>query len=352
MNTSPHHINGNVEVFGLLSDGKVVERVRIKGGGLVASILTWGAVVQDLRLTDHAYPLVLGLNDLDSYVNHSPYYGAIAGRCINRIRDGHFSLDGHTYEVDRNFRGKNHLHCLHGGAQGMGKGVWQRVDRGADFVTLEYHALDGEMGFPGNLDVTCTYSVRDNGHLVVDLSAETSRPTLCNLGHHSYFNLDDGGSSQVFDHKLQIDADHYLPTDEETIPTGELQAVSGTPFDFRQIRTLGHRNPGQESRLRYDHNFCLGSERGPVRQVACAEGSRSGVVMEVWTSETGLQFFDGIAVPPQQMGLDGITYGPHTGFCLEAQAWPNAINQQNFPEVILRPDERYHQVTEYRFHIL
>src|SRR5690606_7234034 len=191
------------EAFGATEDGETVERHTIEGGGLTAAVLSWGAVLQNLRMAGHDAPLVLGFDRFEDYPAHSPYFGAIVGRYANRIGDGRFTIDGERFEVDRNFLGK---HLLHGGSQGFGRRNWRVTERGSDFVTLSLYDPDGMMGFPGALEATCTYRVRMPATLSVELTAECSRPTLCNLSHHSYFNLDNGGSGDVLDHRLMLPA--------------------------------------------------------------------------------------------------------------------------------------------------
>lgn len=331
------------EAFGETPDGEVVRRVKIVGGGLTAHLISWGAVVQDLRLDGHAPPLVLGFDQFRDYPLYSSYFGAVAGRCANRIADASFALDGRRYRLDRNFLGK---HQLHGGAKGFGKRVWTFVDQGTDFAALELVSVDGDMGYPGRLTARCTYRAAADGAVSVELGAETDAPTLCNLAHHSYFNLDDGGATPVLDHQLEIEAESYLPVDDELIPTGEVRPVAGTDFDFRSMRPIRWVRDGQ---VVYDHNFCLSAERVALRTVARAEGARSGVRLEVRTTEPGVQFYAGHKLATPVPGLGGIAYGPHSGFCLEPQVWPDAANRPDFPSAVLRPGERYRQVTEYRF---
>jgi len=327
--------------FGQTADGELVEKLTISGGGLTASVISWGAALQDLRLEGHPPPLVLGFEGFDDYAAHSPHFGAIAGRYANRIRQGRFAIDGERFQADTNFLGR---HLLHGGSAGTGKRVWTVEDHGTDFVRLGYLAGDGEMGFPGALALTCTYRTLDGGRLAIELTGETDAPTLCNLAHHSYFNLDDGGRSPVLDHRLQISADAWLPVDDELIPTGRVVPVEGTPFDFRQPRRIG--DGGAQS---YDHNFCLSAGRVPLRRVARLEAARSGLAMETWTTEPGIQFYDGARVARDVPGLGGVSYGAHAGLCLEPQIWPDSPNRPYFPQAVLRPGETYRQVTEYRF---
>ena len=334
----------DAEPFGWMPDGQEVRRVTIQGGGLTAKIINWGAVIQDLRLVGHTDPLVLGFEDFRFYPVHSPHFGAMVGRFANRIAHGRFTIDGKAYQADLNFLGK---HTLHGGAGGIGRQLWTLKEAGPDFVTLTYRARDGEMGFPGNLDISCTYRAMPAGRLVIELSAATDAPTLCNLAHHSYFNLDDGGRSDVLGHSVQIEAGAYLPVDEELIPTGDIVPVEGTDFDFRNPRRI--RNADGALHTPYDLNFCVSDARGPLRRVATVRGARSAVEMEVWTTEPGVQFYDGVGVARDVPGLEGISYGAHGGLCLEPQIWPDAPNRPNFPQAILRPDTPYAQMTEYRF---
>lgn len=332
------------EIFGKTSDGETVESLSISGGGLTASVINWGAVIQDLRLEGHDAPLVLGFDRFEDYPAHSPYFGAIAGRYANRIRAGRFSIDGRGYQVDTNFLGK---HLLHGGAKGIGKRVWSIAEASDNSVLLALRDPDGAMGFPGNLDISCRYSLERDGRLVVEMAAETDFPTLCNLAHHSYFNLDDGGKGDCLDHRVAIAADAYLPVDGELIPTGDVLAVAGTAFDFREIRPIRMDSGGDI--LAYDHNFCLSAARRGLAFAARVEAADSGVSMEVWTTEPGLQFYSGANVARQVSGLGGRKYGPFAGFAMEPQVWPDAPNHRHFPQAVLRPGETYSQTSEYRF---
>jgi aldose 1-epimerase len=337
-------MGGAGEIFGTAADGSAVHRIRIRGGGLSAAVLTYGGVIQDLRLDGHDAPLVLGFDKFENYLAHSPYFGAVPGRCANRIANGRFTIDGARYQADRNFLGK---HTLHGGAAGTGKRLWRLGEHGGDFVTLHLTDPDGWMGFPGRLDVSCTYRLKAPGTLHVEFVATTDAPTLCNFAQHSYFNLDDGGAGDVLAHRLILNAGAYLPVDDELIPTGVVQPVAGTPFDFRQARPIRR----QSDRIDYDHNFCLGAQRGPLRQAAWAQGARSGVEMECWTTEPGIQFYAGHKAAREVPGLGGRMYKANAGFCLESQIWPDACNRSYFPSALLRPGETSRQATEYRFRL-
>lgn len=334
------------EAFGTTRAGDSVRRFTIRGGGLTANIIGWGAAIQDLRLAEHNAPLVLGYDRLESYEKDTAYFGAVVGRYANRIRDGRFTLAGQRHQGDRNFLGK---HMLHGGANGFARRPWSVSLHGRDFVTLTLHDPDGSMGFPGALEVTCTYRLKIPGTLTVEFSATAEEPTLCNLSQHSYFNLDDGGAGDVLDHRLMLNAGAYLPVDNEMVPTGEVMPVENTPFDFRQARPL--RMEVEGGQLPYDQNFCLSSSRGALRQAAWVQGSVSGIEMEVWTTEPGLQLYTAQYVVPAGPGLGGIGYRPFAGLCLEPQIWPDAPNRPYFPQATLLPGEKYHHVTEYRFRL-
>lgn len=332
------------EPFGVTEKGEPVDAVVISNAQLRARILTYGAIVQDLRLYGHGAPLVLGFETLDHYLHHSLYFGAIVGRYANRIAGGKFILDGERFETDANDNGNT----LHGGADGLHRRVWRVAAQGADFVSLQIDDPSGAMGFPGTLSITCTYRIAPPATLSVDLTATTDRATLCNLAAHGYFNLDSGGDSAIFDHRMQIAAQAYTPVDAQCVPTGAVLPVKGTRFDFVLPRTI-RREAGEDGR--YDHNFCLAAARGPLKQAAWVQGGRSGVEMEVWTTEPGLQLFTGDFEPRAVPGLDGIRYRRNAGFCLEPQVWPDSPNRPYFPQAVLRPGERYQQTSEYRFRL-
>jgi len=326
-----------MEEFGQMPNDDPVHRVCLNGGGLTANLLTYGCVLQDLRLQGHAAPLVLGFDRFEHYLTRSPYFGAMAGRCANRIRDGHLELDGKTFQLDRNFLGK---HTLHGGSNSTGKQLWRFVDVQPDCATLAITLEAGEMGFPGQLDAQVTFTLLTGGILDIRMGATTGETTLCNLAHHSYFILDNGAN--ISGHQLQIAAEHYLPVDAELIPTGEVAKVSGTRFDFQTPR------PVSQSNL-LDHNFCLSDQREPLRPVAWFSSPLSGVTMECRTTEPGLQVYNGAKVDIQIPGLDGAPMGPCAGLAMEPQIWPDANHHPHFPQAVLRPDEPYDQHTQFVF---
>lgn len=323
-----------------MPDDNPVERISISAGGLSANILTYGSVLQDLRLQGHTPALVLGFDSFDSYLTHSPYFGATAGRCANRIRDGHLPLGGETFQLDQNFLGQHHLH---GGAKGIGKRIWTIDETGEYFVSLSIELSDGEMGYPGNMRIALTYRLLQGGVLDITFSAETDKVTLCNLAHHSYFNLD--GTASIADHLLEVDADHFNPVDDDMIPTGEIRHLDGHIFDFRQSRTIGQIS---EAAI-LDHNFCISTIRSPIKKVANLKSPLSGVAMEIRTTEPGLQVYDGAKINIPLPGLDGTSMGPHAGIALEPQVWPDAVHHPDFPQAVLRPGETYQQHTQYAF---
>ena len=336
-------MSGEMETFGTF-EGTPVRRVSITDGTLTANVIEWGAVVQDLRLAGHDAPLVLGFETFDPYPAESPYFGAIAGRVANRIRNASAPLDGRTIEVDANVRG---VHHLHGGSKGLGKRVWSIVERDADRATLEIVSPDGEMGYPGRLVARCTYRVAD-GALHVELSAETDAPTWVNLAHHSYFNLHDGGRTPVLDHALRLDADRYLETDEDFVAGGEPLPVGGTRHDWREAAVIGAKAGEEGEPPVWDHNYCLSGAPRALVEVARVDGP-TGTSMSVSTTEPGLQFYAGHKIATTSPGLGGIAYGPRSGLCLEAQRWPDAPNNPSYPSIELRPDETYRQHTIYAF---
>lgn len=322
--------------FGQMPDGTPVERITIRGGGLTANVLSYGAVIQDLRLEGYDAPLVLGFSAFAPYLTHSPFFGATAGRCANRIRDGHLELDGTTYQLDRNFIGK---HTLHGGAKGMGKRLWRFADVAEDRATLTITQDDGDMGFPGTLTARMTFTCQPEGVLDIRMEAETDAPTLCNLAHHSYFTL---GGETISDHLLRVEAEAYLPVDDTLIPTGEERPVAGTRFDFRTLAPV-------RQAQKVDHNYCLARARGPLRPVAWLANPDTGLTMELRTTEPGVQVYDGAKINIDLPGLTGQPMRAHAGIALEPQIWPDANHHDAFPQAVLRPGERYEQHTQYIF---
>ena len=329
------------ERFGEMPDGTPIERITISGGGLTACVLTYGAIIQDLRMEGHDKALVLGYETLEPYFTDSPYFGATVGRVGNRIRDGHLEIDGKTYQLDINFADK---HTLHGGTVGMSEKVWRVEWFKSDAVQLSVELPDGDMGFPGTLRITQTYSLKEGGILDIELAAQTDKTTVCNLAHHSYFNLD--GSPTIHDHVLQVIADSYTVADEECIPSGEVASLDGNPLDFRQPKRVGD---VIDVTGIIDNNLCCEEGAGTLRRLATLSSPKSGISMDVLSTEPGVQIYDGIHIETDVPGLDGVAMGKNGAFCLEPQIWPDAVHHANFPQPILKPDQTYHQHTQYVF---
>ncbi|TDD40660.1 galactose mutarotase [Nonomuraea terrae] len=308
-------------IFGTLPSGRQVECVELSSGRLRAEVLTYGAVVRRLEVS--GVNVVLGLDTQEDYLTRSRYFGAVVGRYGNRIAGARFTLDGVEYRLPVN----NGPNSLHGGTEGFDSKVWTIAARTDDSVTLTLTSPDGDQGYPGTLTVSVTYTLADDA-LRIDYAAETDAPTVANLTNHSYFNLKGGGD--VLDHVVRMEAAHYLPVDDDKIPTGELAPVKGTPFDFTAPHAVGERNDGA-----YDHCFVLD---GGITVTG------GGLTMEVTTTEPGVQFYTGAM-------LDGTAtpYGPFAGLCLETQHFPDSPNQPRFPSTVLRPGERRTSTTSYRF---
>jgi len=330
-----------IREFGALSDGQMVHSVVIGSDELRAEILSWGACIRDLRYASIDHPLVLGLNSAAEYEAHSPHFGVIAGRCANRIGNGQFQLDGHNHQLATNRdTGQKSAspHHLHGGPAGMGKRVWQIADHDENFVRLELTEPDGYAGYPGAVQVICTYRI-NGATLQCDLKGTTDAPTLMNLAQHSYFNLD--GSGTINAHRLFIPAEAVVRVDSALIPDGALDLVVGSDFDFQTLTEIGPKI--------IDHNYCLHPARQSEPQLAATVVTKK-LSMDILTTEPGIQFYTGDKIAVPVSGLEGRHYGARAGLCLEPQIWPDAINHPHFPQAILRPGETYRQQSCFSFH--
>ncbi len=326
-------------------EGQDIQEVTLtSAAGATAHVMTWGAVLRDLvvPLKDgNKQRVVLGFEKFDDYPAHSSNFGATAGRYANRIAKGRFTLDGKTYELPIN-NGENHLH---GGPKGFSKRPWSIVSHSANSVTLAIHSPAGDAGYPGALTALCTYTLEEPANLRIDFTATTDAPTVINLCHHSYFNLD--GSTDVTEHVLQVEADAMTPADSGSIPTGAIDLVAGTRFDFREPRKIGITVDGAPSL--YDNNFVLRKKRGDLARIATLSSQKNGLAMEVWSTEAGLQVYDGNKLNTPVPGLSGERYGPRAGLALEPQFFPDTPNRPYFGDCTLRPGEVYRQRTDYRF---
>jgi aldose 1-epimerase len=335
------------------ADGQDVHLYTLTGrSGMVAKVMTYGAILTELHVPDRngtKADVVLGFDTLEGYLAGHPFFGATTGRVANRIAGGKFTLDGKEHVLATN-NGPNHLH---GGVKGIDKRVWKAEElAGTDgpAVRFSYTSPDGEEGYPGTLSIEVTYTVIAAGGLRIDYQATTDRPTPVNLTHHSYFNLAGAGNGTILDHELELRASRYTPVDDTSIPTGEIRSVKGTVMDFSRATTIGSRidqlagNPGG-----YDHNYCLDSQDGSLALAARLRDPKTGRVMEIRTTEPGIQLYTANYLDGSITGKGGKVYAKHAGLCLETQHYPDSVNQPSFPSTILRPGATYTQTTLHRF---
>jgi aldose 1-epimerase len=348
------------EVFGKTEDEQEVHLYTLENErGLLARVMSYGAILTHLYLPDRRGAMgdvVLGFDDLDGYLKGHPYFGATVGRVANRIAGGRFSLNGKEYTLARN-DGQNHLH---GGLKGLDKVVFRAVpiqDERGPSLELSYRSPDGEEGYPGNLLLTVVYTLTDASELIVEMTATTDAPTPVNLAHHSYWNLAGHDAGAVLDHELKLMAHRYTKVNGALIPTGEIAEVMGTPYDFLRPKRIGAEicggAPGASAAGvdGYDINFVLDGPRGELRPAAIVTEPGSGRVMELLTTEPGVQLYTGNSLDGSLRGKGGVAYQKYQGFCLETQGFPDAVNQPTFPSVILAPGEMYRHVMVHRFSV-
>ncbi len=330
-------------------DGKEVNLYTLvnKKGDSV-TITNYGGTVTSFDVPDkngNRSSVIIGFDSLQSYLQKPPYFGALIGRYGNRIGNAKFTLDNKTYKLNAN-DGKN---TLHGGLKGFDKEVWD-ASIPADTIPsllLTYESNDGEEGFPGNLTVQVTYTLTDDDGLRIEYNAETDKPTPVNLTNHSYFNLSGDVNNSILDETLWINADKYTPVDSSLIPTGEIKAVKGTPFDFTTPKKIGRDIDSVKGG--YDHNFVLNrKDSSSLQKVVELSDSISGRTMEVYTTQPGLQFYTGNFLDGTFRNHGGNPITKHSALCLETQHFPDSPNQPNFPSTILKPGEKYHEVTVYK----
>jgi aldose 1-epimerase len=344
--------------FGKTPDGQPIDLyVLTNKSGAEVSITNYGGAVVSIKVPDRNGKLadvVLGYDTAEGYLNDKSHFGGIIGRYGNRIAHAQFVLDGKTYTLAKN----NHENSIHGGIRGFDKAVWStRILHGKDAQSLElsYLSKDGEEGFPGNLKVTVVYTWSDASALQIEYSATTDKKTVVNLTNHSYFNLAGQGSGDILGHVLMIQAEKFTPVNAALIPTGELRDVAGTPLDFRKPTAIGARIDQDDEQLKlgsgYDHNFVIGpvEELGPSFAAVRVVEPTTGRVLEVFTTEPGVQFYTGNFLDGKTPGKGGVTYPRRNAFCLETQHFPDSPNQPKFPSVVLNPGERYHTITKYQF---
>ncbi len=341
-----------VEPFGNLPEGHTVQRFTLSNRhGTRVQLTDYGAIVIRIETLDkhgQRANINLGFDSLDGYLQRHPYFGATIGRYCNRIAYGKFTLDGHQYTLATN----NGPHHLHGGIHGFDRRMWKarpyqtEHEQGVEF---SLRSPDGDEGYPGNLDVTAVYALTSDNVLRVEFRAATDRPTVVNLTNHNYWNLRGAGNGTILDHELLLEADYYLPVDATLIPTGDVAPVEGTPLDFRNYWKIGARiNQIASDPKGYDHCFVVRGEPGKLRRAARVREPVSGRVLEVYTTQPGIQFYTGnlLSGAPSDGG-----YPQYGGFCLETQHYPDSPHHAHFPSTVLRPGEKLHEITLYKFGI-
>jgi len=336
--------------FGKTKDGQTVELYTLKNDkGMVVKIMNYGGIVTEMYTPDRngqMGDIVLGFDNFKQYEGEHPYFGAIVGRYANRIAKGRFILNGKEYKLAIN----NGPNALHGGLKGFDKVIWrvrpEQTKEGPALV-LTYTSADFEEGYPGKLSATVTYTLTNDNGLKIEYKARTDKPTILNLTNHSYFNLAGAGNGTILDEILQLNCDKYTPVDPTLIPTGKIEPVAGTPFDFTRPTPIGARIAQVQGG--YDHNFVInGGGEGKLVQAGTLHDPKTGRVMEIWTTQPGVQFYTGNFLDGSIKGIGG-TYVQDAGLCLETQHFPDTPNRPDFPSAVLNPGQEYHQVTIYKF---
>lgn len=333
-------------LFGHTADGTPAHLYTLEGGGVTVRITNFGGIITHIETPDRTgqmADIALGFDSLDGYLGEHPYFGATIGRCANRIANACFELDGVTCRLAAN----DDANCLHGGLVGFDKVVWRCVEADDQRLVLTHTSPDGDEGFPGALTCRLTCKLGNDGALTLDLAATCDRATVVNLTNHSYFNLAGHNAGTVLDHVVTLDAEAFTPVGDDLIPTGDIRQVTGTPLDFTSPGTIGDRiadmGPG------YDHNLVLDSKGGQLHRAAHVRHPGTGRVLEVFTTEPGIQFYTGNFLDGTVIGKDGAAYPRHGAFCLEPQKYPDSPNQPTFPSPVLRPGDTYRHTMVFRF---
>jgi aldose 1-epimerase len=348
------------EPFGTTRDGTTVEVFTLTNkNGIKLRAMTYGAIVLSLETPDKtgkSADIVLGYNTVDKYIADTPYFGAVVGRYGNRIADGKFTVDGKDYQLALNNDPGGQKCSLHGGLKGFDKVVWKGegiLKDGVPGVTFSYVSHDGEEGYPGTLKLSVTYTLNDANEWRIDYSASTDKATPVNVTQHSYFNLKGEGTGDILGHELSFTASKFTPVTAGLIPTGELKPVAGTPFDFTSAHLIGERVNAEDEQMKfgggYDHNWVLDNQDGDLALAATVHEPSMGRVMEVLTTEPGIQFYCGNFLDGKLTGKSGKKYEFRNGFCLETQHYPDSPNQPTFPSTLLQPGKELTSTTVYRF---
>jgi aldose 1-epimerase len=344
------------QAWGKTKAGETVDLYTLTNAkGHKVSIMTLGAIVTSIQVPDKTGALgdvALGFDSLDGYLTPHPFFGAVAGRYGNRIGGGTFTIDGQVSTLPKN----DGANTLHGGTKGFDKYVWKArpvTSSNGPTIVLTHVSPDGDMGFPGTLTATVTYTWTNDDELKIHYHATTDKPTVVNLTNHSYFNLAGAGNGTILDQQMQIFADKFTPVAKGLIPTGELKPVAGTPFDFLKPTAIGARIDADDEQIKlgggYDHNFVVNGTAGTLRPAAHVVDPSSGRTMDVSTTEPGIQFYTGNFLDGKITGKGGKAYAKRAGFCLETQHFPDSPNKPKFPSTVLRPGQRYDTTTVYRF---
>lgn len=337
------------ETFGTTPEGDEITRFTVSNdSGITASFINFGAILSSLKAPDRngkAEIVTLGFDTLEGYISDIWFFGSTIGRYANRIEKGRFTLNGVEYQLARNSPPSH----LHGGNKGFNKVVWKPdidVRQDAIGVVFSYLSVDGEEGYPGDLSVEVTYTLNNRNELIVDYRAETDKATALNLTNHTYWNLKGVGLGNTLDHELTLHADHYIPTDDDRIPTGEIKSVFTTPMDFTHPTRIGARIDRIEGGG-YNHTYVINKEEGSLGLAARVREPESGRIMEVHTTEPGIHLYSGHFLNNYR-GAGGVVFNRCDGLCLEAQHYPNSVNRPQFPSTILKPGELYRQTTIHR----
>lgn len=336
-------------------DGKAVKLYVLKNkAGMEVCATNYGGRIVSVTVPDRNnqwHDVVLGHDSIADYIHIDGNFGALIGRYGNRINQGRFTLDGVEYQLPQN----NYGHCLHGGPKGFHHSVWDATQPNDTTLELTLHSSDGEAGFPGNLDVKVVYTLTSDNALCLQYTATTDKPTIVNLTNHSYFNLSGNAANDVLNDTVQFDADAFTPIDSTFMTWGEIRPVEGTPFDFRAGKTVGQDIEADDEQLKnglgYDHNMVLNTG-GDLSKVACRiSDPTSGIVLRVYTTEPGIQFYTGNFLDGKVKGKGGIAYPRRGAICVETQHFPDSPNQPNYPSVVLRPGETYSSTCIYKFSV-
>lgn len=342
--------------FDTIIDGKKVNLYWIENKGIKAAFTNYGGRLVGLWVPDKngkATDVVAGMNSVKGFkTSTEPYFGATIGRVGNRIAKGKFTLEGKQYQVPLN-NGKN---ALHGGIKGFQDVVWDAKKTNENTLVFSYVSSDGEQGFPGNLTVKVTYAITDDNSIKMEYEATTDKTTVVNLTNHAFFNLNGEGSGTILNHELQIYANEFTPVNEGLIPSGELKSVKSTPFDFTSKHTIGERIETKDEQLKfgkgYDHNYVLnGTKKNGLNHAATISGDKSGITLDVFTEEPGLQFYSGNFMQSKNTFKSGSKDDFRTAFALETQHFPDAPNQPKFAPIVLKSGQKYHTVSYYQFSV-